>query len=90
MLFKHPGPYKADDGTYDYIVVDADETGALDAAVEAGWSLTVSEAVAKATQAQPVTAQPEPAPEPAAAQAEASADQEAQPEPATRTRKAKE
>lgn len=85
MLFKHPGPYKADDGTYDYIVVDADEPGALDAAVEEGWSLTVREAIEKAT-----PAQPEPAPEPAAAQAEASAGPEAQPEPATRTRKAKE
>lgn len=85
MLFKHPGPYKADDGTYDYIVVDADEPGALDAAVEAGWSLTVRAAIEKAT-----PAQPEPAPEPAAAQAEASAGPEAQPEPATRARKAKE
>lgn len=85
MLFKHPGPHKADDGTYEYIVVDADQTGALDAAVEEGWSLTVREAVVKAT-----PAQPEPAPDPAAAQAEALADQEAQPEPAPRTRKAKE
>lgn len=85
MLFKHPGPYKADDGTYDYIVVDADELGALDAAVEEGWSLTVREAVGKAT-----PQQPEPTQEPAAAQAEASAEPEAQPEPATRTRKAKE
>ena len=85
MLFKHPGPHKSDDGTYEYIVVDADEPGALDAAVEEGWSLTVREAVAKAR-----PAQPEPTPEPAAAPAEASAEPEAQPEPATRPRKAKE
>lgn len=78
MLFKHPGPHKADDGTYDYIIVDADEPGALDTAAEAGWSLTVADAVAKA---KPAGAQPEPetAPEPVA-----------EPEPATRTRKAKE
>lgn len=58
MLFKHPGPHKADDGSYDYIIVDADQTGALDAAVEAGWSLTVREAVVKATPAQPEAAEP--------------------------------
>jgi hypothetical protein len=58
MLFKHPGPHKADEGSYDYIIVDADETGALDAAVEAGWSLTVREAFAKATPVQPEADEP--------------------------------
>lgn len=44
MLYKCPGPYDIHDGHYDYIIVDASEDGALDAALADGWSLTTPEA----------------------------------------------
>jgi uncharacterized protein YunC (DUF1805 family) len=46
MLYKAPGPHDIHGGHYDYIVVDADEEGAIDAAKEAGWFETTTEAKA--------------------------------------------
>lgn len=44
MLYKAPGPYEIHGGHFDYIIVDADENGAIDAAKEAGWFETTTEA----------------------------------------------
>lgn len=42
MVFKVPGPYKSDDGNYEYAIVDEDE---VPKALEDGWFLTVKDAV---------------------------------------------
>jgi hypothetical protein len=46
MLYKAPGPHEIHGSHFDYIVVDADEEGAIDAAKEAGWFETTPEAKA--------------------------------------------
>ena len=46
MLYKAPGPHDIHGGHFDYIVVDVDEEGAIDAAKEAGWFETTAEAKA--------------------------------------------
>jgi hypothetical protein len=44
MLYKAPGPHELHGGNFDYIIVDANEPGAMDAAKEAGWFETTTEA----------------------------------------------
>ena len=44
MLYKSPGPHEIHGGHYDYIVIDADEEGAIDAAKADGWFETTIEA----------------------------------------------
>lgn len=44
MMFKAPGPHEIDDAHLDYTIVDADEEGAIDAALAEGWFLTSPEA----------------------------------------------
>jgi len=44
MLYKAPGPHEIHGGHFDYIIVDADEEGAVDAAKESGWFETTPEA----------------------------------------------
>ena len=44
MLYKAPGPYEIHGGHFDYIIVDADEEGAIDSAKAAGWFETTPEA----------------------------------------------
>lgn len=45
MLYKHPGPHEIHGGHFDYIIVDADEEGALEAAIDNGWRLTTGAAL---------------------------------------------
>ena len=44
MLYKCPGPHEIHGGHFDYIVVDADEEGAIEAAQADGWYPTTTEA----------------------------------------------
>lgn len=46
MLYKCPGPHDIHGGHFDYTIVDADQDGAVDAALADGWTLTTPEAVA--------------------------------------------
>ena len=46
MLYKCPGPHEIHGGHYDYVIVDADEDGALDTAKTDGWHSTTPEAKA--------------------------------------------
>jgi len=46
MLYKHPGKFDIHGGKFDYIIVDADTDGAMDAALADGWSLTTPDAKA--------------------------------------------
>jgi hypothetical protein len=44
MLYKAPGPHEIHGGHFDYVIVDADEEGAIDAALAGGWFKTTPEA----------------------------------------------
>jgi hypothetical protein len=46
MLYKAPGPHEIHGGHFDYIIVDADEEGAIEQALSGGWFLTTPEAKA--------------------------------------------
>lgn len=45
MLYKAPGPHEIHGGHFDTLIVDADEDGALEAAVADGWHLTTPAAL---------------------------------------------
>ena len=45
MLYKAPGPHEIHGGHFDTLVVDADEEGALEAAVADGWHPTTPAAL---------------------------------------------
>ena len=45
MLYKAPGPYDIHNSKLDYIIVDTDEFGALDAAHADGWKDSTPEAL---------------------------------------------
>lgn len=44
MLYKAPGPHEIHGGHFDYVIVDADEEGAVEAAKADGWFETTTEA----------------------------------------------
>jgi len=44
MLYKSPGPHEIHGGHFDYIIVDADQEGAIEAAKAEGWFETTTEA----------------------------------------------
>jgi len=44
MMYKMPGPYNIHGGHFDYIILDADEKGAIQQAQADGWCLTTPEA----------------------------------------------
>lgn len=44
MLYKCPGPYEIHGGYFDYVIVDADEDGAVEAVKAEGWSESTTEA----------------------------------------------
>lgn len=46
MLYKAPGPHEIHGGHFDYIIVDADEDGAIEAAKSDGWFETTTAAKA--------------------------------------------
>ena len=45
MIYKAPGPHEIHGGHFDTLVVDADEEGALEAAIADGWHLTTQAAL---------------------------------------------
>ena len=47
MVYKCPGPHEIHGDHFDYKIVDADEEGAIDQAIEDGWHLTTDEAKGK-------------------------------------------
>lgn len=55
MLYKHPGPHEIHGGHFDYIIVDADEEGAIDQALADGWHLTTDDAKGVAKEVDPET-----------------------------------
>ena len=44
MLYKCPGPYSIHGAQFDYCIIDEDEDGALEHAINAGWFYTPDEA----------------------------------------------
>lgn len=44
MLYKHGGKHKIHGDKFSYIIVDADEDGAIEDALSKGWHLTTAEA----------------------------------------------
>lgn len=46
MLYKAPGPHEIHGGHFDTLIVDADEEGQLEAAMDDGWYLTTPAALA--------------------------------------------
>ena len=44
MLYKHGGKHKIHGDKFEYIIVDADEDGAIEDALSKGWHLTTTEA----------------------------------------------
>lgn len=44
MLYKFPGPHLLEDGSYDWLTVDANSDGELESALADGWRKTLEEA----------------------------------------------
>jgi len=44
MIYKAPGPHEIHGGHFDYRIVDADEEGELEQAMDEGWHLTTTAA----------------------------------------------
>lgn len=44
MVYKYPGLHEIHGSNFDYLIIDEDVEGALDEALEDGWSLTTDEA----------------------------------------------
>lgn len=45
MLYKVPGPHFWEGVAHDYLIVDKSDNQDFEAAIQAGWSLTIAEAV---------------------------------------------
>jgi uncharacterized protein YmfQ (DUF2313 family) len=59
MLYRHPGLYEIHGDRFDYIIVDADEEGAIDQALADGWHLTTDEAKGVVSEVDPETTRDE-------------------------------